>query len=669
MVPTMFLPILLVLSCTSEEDCPTLSVDACESASACRTIDGKRLSDDDEGGLCLDWETPSEPYGCLSADAGCASAEGYAAPASDPALCTWFSSLCFPDGWVPCEPAVDTAPECDTIVDSGDSGVTTEITDSGDTADTSDTSDTSDTGLSILDVSGWDPYVTPAVEVTPVPIATGGEATITYRGDLSTEVDLSVHYGFNGWNEVSGITGLVTSHSTGDEDWFIDAPMAKNTDGSWEATVPLPTDGRAMHMVFYAPASDTWDNNDTEDYGESFTFPYAGPYLTWNGSTEPTSAVVVNFVTGVPCLGTVEYGTTEEFGSVAIGEDFGVNHHIALTDLEPDTTYSYRVYDSRNRVSDTYTFTTLAEDTTTLSMLVMGDMQDGGATQRWDDVATEAIASHSDAALVYLVGDMAYNDKPGHWWTFFDKGRELFSRVVLMPVPGNHDTPGTESTNNLGHFVGYFDLPWADGAGTSSDTRWLKEVGPATLFGFNSEDPDGFIPDTGNQVDWAIAEIADLESSWAFAAWHNPPYNVGSRHYMEQHQFREMTQHFDGALDWVFSGHEHLAQRIHPMSYNGAMASSGDYGRGSDQGVGYLIAPPAGNAPSVRIVSPDSPDAHYRDRLAFPTFGSEDTEADSEVGFVRVDLDGEQFTLRIYGMGDLDVAVSPHVREEISYTR
>lgn len=104
-----------VLGCVTEEDCPDLDVDACADAQACRTIDGKVLADDGSGGLCLDWEgTPSEPYGCLAADAGCPAAEGYGAPADDPSACTWFSSLCLPSGWVACEPAVDAVPECGT---------------------------------------------------------------------------------------------------------------------------------------------------------------------------------------------------------------------------------------------------------------------------------------------------------------------------------------------------------------------------------------------------------------------------------------------------------------------------------------------------------------------------------------------------------------------------
>ncbi len=555
-----------------------------------------------------------------------------------------------------------------TPADSGtatavDSGTPTDTSGSG----TTDTRDTHDTGsIGGLDVSAWDPYEPPALEVTPVPLVPGETATVTYRGPLAEAgKDLVLHHGWNGWNEVT-LDGLTAAWDTGDEDWFVQADMASNGDSTWSVTVAVPPEARALHAVVYDPASESWDNNDTSDYGEGVDFPYIGPYLGYNGATDPTSGVVINWVTGVPCLGTVEFGETDAFGQHAVGAELGNRHHVALTGLSPDTEYRYRVYDSRGRVSDTHSFRTLPADSESLSLLVMGDMQDGGATQRWQEVADEAATNHADAAGVFLVGDMAYNDKPGHWWTFFDRGRELFAQVPLLPVPGNHDTPGTGSVNELDRFIGWFDLPWADGAGTDTDTRWSLRLGPVLLLGFNSEDPSGFWLDGGNQFTWADEALGE-GAPWAFAAWHNPPYNVGRRHYLEQHDFRDVTQHFEGRLDWVFSGHEHLAQRITPMRYNASIVD--DYGREAGQGVGYLIAPPAGNDPSTSIVEVGSEHERYRDRLAWPPIDGDSDQVDSELGFVRVEVSGESLTLDIYGMGDLDEVVPAHVRESLSYTR
>lgn len=565
---------------------------------------------------------------------------------------------------------------CVPLPDSG----STPATDSGGTTDTID-SDTgtapvdTDTGVpttgdGLLDVSGWDPVQPAVVTIAPVPLVPGETATITYSGLLAGESAVSVHYGFNGWNEVSGLDGLESEVTIGDSDWFIDAPMVANGDGTHTATVALPTDGRALHMVFTGGDSGDWDNNDLDDFGEGLVFPYAGPWLTWSNEVGPADGVIVNFQTGVSCLGTVEYGPTEAFGHHVVGTELGTVHHIAIPDVAPGSTVYYRVYDSRGRVSETYRLTTPDADADTASLLIMGDMQDGGATQRWKGVAAEAAATHGDVDAIFLVGDMAYNDKPGHWWTFFDKGRPLLGTVPVLPVPGNHDTPGTASTTQLASFVKYFPLPYSDGAGTDTDTHWSLRVGPVALLGFNSEDVEGLQPDYGDQYGWATQALTEhADASWVFAAWHVPPYNVGGRHFLEQHDTRELTGLFDGVLDWVFCGHEHLAQRLLPLRHSGILAPSGAYGRGPDDGVGYMIAPPAGNDPSDQVIPPDSEWAYYRDRLAWPPLDPERNYVDSELGFIRADVSGEQLRLRTYGMGDLDAPKAAWVREDLTVER
>ena len=115
--------------------------------------------------------------------------------------------------------------------------------------DSGDTTDTPTTGDGLLDVSGWDPYQTPTLEVTPVPLVPGGEAHITYRGDLAEGADLVLHYGFNGWNEVSGIDGLQALPDTGDEDWFVQADLTPTDDGAWTVTVSSPGAARGHVLV------------------------------------------------------------------------------------------------------------------------------------------------------------------------------------------------------------------------------------------------------------------------------------------------------------------------------------------------------------------------------------------------------------------------------------
>jgi 3',5'-cyclic AMP phosphodiesterase CpdA len=281
-------------------------------------------------------------------------------------------------------------------------------------------------------------------------------------------------------------------------------------------------------------------------------------------------------------------------------------------------------------------------------------------------VASAIVADHDDAEFVLFVGDLPWNDKPGLWWTFFDRGRELFARKPLVAVPGNHDTPTVNSNTDTSRLRSWFGL--ASPSDTSRALRW----GPAGLLLLDSERPDDFLLTTGAQYQLAAQTIQAWGSdppTWSFAAFHVPPYNAGARHAADQGTFRDVTGLFDGAIDWVLGGHEHLAQRTKPMRYNGQLAGSGSYGRGPTDGVGYLVLPPAGAWPETGLIAWDDPKAYYRDRLAFPVPVAQQNTIESEIGYAIVRLAGSAITLEVWGMGDYASAHAPVLRDSVSYTR
>ncbi len=147
-----------------------------------------------------------------------------------------------------------------------------------------------------------DPFVQPEVWVEPFPLEPGGEATVYYYGELSKAHSLVLHHGFNGWNAVEGLDDMEVIKG-GDPGWFRETEMTRDGHGGLEATVTLPTDGRAMHMVFYDPTGDVWDSNEGLDWGWAFELPFIGPYITWDDTAQPHNGAVINFETSLPCLG------------------------------------------------------------------------------------------------------------------------------------------------------------------------------------------------------------------------------------------------------------------------------------------------------------------------------------------------------------------------------
>ncbi|MDP7111341.1 MAG: metallophosphoesterase, partial [Myxococcota bacterium] len=517
------------------------------------------------------------------------------------------------------------------------------------------------------DTTPDDPYIQPVIYVTPETLVPGETATVHYFGSLAQEDDLWLHYGFNGWNQVDGVGQLISDEGGGD--LYLRAEMNPVIDG-FEVTVDLPTDGRAMHFVFFTLDNEglkTWDNNEALDYHQSIVFPYIGPLLTHDDG-DPTESAAVNFETSVPCLGRVDYGPSAALGQGAMGDDVCKQHHIPLTGLPADTVIHYRVWDSLDHVSTTYTFRTADDGATALTFAAISDMQDYGEGPRWRDVAQHLVDDHPDLELIVLPGDMSASDAPGQWWTFFDGGRELLASAPVLPVPGNHDTPGMGHNDNTTSFEAYFALPQASG----SETYYRIDRGPAAFLGLDSEAQPELA--TGEvQYLWVESELTDIDLAgtpgWVFVLVHVPPYNAGTRHAEAQHAVRVATEVFDGSVDWVFAGHEHLYQRTLPLRFEANIAPSGLYGRGVEDGVGYLVLPPAGQHQGDTIVPPESPDAARREWLAFPELDPDQTEVDSELGYMIVQLDGDAITLETWWVGTMEVPASPHMVDVVSYTR
>lgn len=501
----------------------------------------------------------------------------------------------------------------------------------------------------------------PGVWVTPPRPTPGETLRIRYEGALASGTNVVMHYGYNGWNEVVGTGATGTDDGTSNLDYFVDLPLTPDA-GSHVGDVALPSDARAIHMVFRATVSgsEAWDNHAGRDFNLGVRFPYLGPFLTLEPGSSASDHVVVHFHTGMRCEGYVEVGAGSPTTMVAGATGF--MHHVPLTGLSPDTSYSYRVGCKGLPPSDTFSFRTAPVASPSLTFAVASDAQDNGEWGRWSEVA-QAIEAR-DPSLVVFAGDLAWNDKPGLWWTFFDAGRGLLAGRPLLAVPGNHDTPTVGTHPDTGTFAWLFGLD-VPGKALARNLSF----GPASFVLMSTETPGDFAVGAA-QYAWCQQQLAGMSSRpWVFAVLHAPPYNAGVRHVGEQGTFRDVTGLFDGVVDWSFSGHEHLYQRMKPMRYNGVLAPSGVYGRGAQDGVGYVVLPPGGAWPESTIVAWDDPKAHYRDRLAYPVPAGQQSTVPSEGGFLMVALEGKQVTMTTYGMGTIQAPGPLHVVDEVSYTK
>jgi hypothetical protein len=247
---------------------------------------------------------------------------------------------------------------------------------------------------------------------------------------------------------------------------------------------------------------------------------------------------------------------------------------------------------------------------------------------------------HRDIDFILFAGDFLWNLKPGLWWTMFDSARDILGSKVIMPVPGNHDTPTDNSNSDVSGFRTYFDLPYVH----PRMAHMEYAVGPATFYGLDSENA-AELEIGGEQYKWLEGKIKERDSNhqllskkWTFGYWHIPPINSGRRHQGQQFRFRPAAKLLARVADLHFSGHEHMYQRSVPLDFE--FLQQPDYGAGTGRGTGYVIFPSAGAWPEAGLGNGS------RSFLAFA--GNDGKGNASGNGFTRIDIKDNELHLRTY---------------------
>jgi hypothetical protein len=526
-----------------------------------------------------------------------------------------------------------------------------------------------DTGL-LDEVAALDPWRQPEVWVEPVDALAGDRVTVRYQGPLSEREQLRLHYAFDGGYDLDGVEDwLGRLDGSACPDFHLDLDLEPSVEGGFSGEIELPPAVAVLDLWFEDPVDGSQDDADGLRYHHALDFPYAGPWLTWSADAHPSDGVVVNWQTDLPCRGVVAYAPPGGPTTLAAGQQRRFRHHVSLTGLEADTPYRYRVYDCAGRASEPFSFHTLATDADRLSLVLLADMQDDGdPDEAWGAVAAAVLAQAGDADLLLIPGDMSCSDSPGSWWRFFHRARALLASIPMVPALGNHDTPGRGHSLDSDSFESLFALP--NGSGTEA---WYRlDLGHASILVLDSEAPATLARDAGPQRAWLEEELRDLRNSpgWTLVAMHEPLYNLGRRFYASQRSYRPVSQGFEGVVDWAFTGHEHIYQRTLPLRFDAELATSGRYGRGEDEGVGYLVLPTAGDATfEGAILSPMAPTAADRDWLACPVPEEDADWIPAELGFTAIRIEGERFELTTWGMGTLAEPLEPHVVDQLSYER
>ena len=303
--------------------------------------------------------------------------------------------------------------------------------------------------------------------------------------------------------------------------------------------------------------------------------------------------------TGEPTVNDSIYATeersTREYYALDIGiyglfpyEIETVRHKISLSDLEPGTTYFYRVGCADKRWwSDIGSFTTSTGDNSAFTFFHVTDTQAPSPElyeSGWANVLRQAFAKYPDAGFVLHTGDAVdFGDNFDQWQAFFDSASDSILHTAIMPASGNHEAYGHDAlvkNYNIDYEGNQYtvDNPDPSLSGfqyTDSGIYYSFDYNNAHFAVLNTNDLQSGGKNEGKlseeQLAWLTADMQQSNAKWKFVAMHFSAFSNGD-HYADddivglRNQLVTLMPELD--IDVVFSGHDHVYFRTDPLKYD-----------------------------------------------------------------------------------------------------
>ncbi|MBI3130743.1 MAG: metallophosphoesterase [Acidobacteria bacterium] len=308
------------------------------------------------------------------------------------------------------------------------------------------------------------------------------------------------------------------------------------------------------------------------------------PYV---GNVSPTSATL-SWATSAAGASEVRFGPDASLGTTVAATDQTLDwryfHSATLTGLQPDTTYTYRIYTAGSDLSPaTLTFRTAPATTaTSFTFGAMGDGRGGGSGA--NAVATRMAGETFD--LVIHTGDFIVDtgcagaSGPSTTSTVADFISQFFSihkawlvRTPFYGVMGNHEMGScgpeffTQMFANPGN-ERYYSFDWANAHFVGVDVTQSYGSGSA-------------------QYTWLDNDLKTSTKPWKFVFFHYPAYSSGSHGSDATVQSALIPLFEKYGVDLVFNGHDHTYERTVPI-LSGAASSD------ATKAITYVVSGGAG---------------------------------------------------------------------------
>lgn len=368
--------------------------------------------------------------------------------------------------------------------------------------------------------------------------------------------------------------------------------------------------------------------------------------LTWSQDPKTTQTMTWKTTNDVS-YGIVQYAKQVDEGTfpdesqsqTADTETFhdGMIHTVTLTELEPGTTYVYRVGNG-TQWSDIFTFTTEAKDTTPFSFFIFGDSQSGRQEEsdyaKWGETANAAYRAYPDAKFFMNLGDLVELDSSyAHWHKWFEGAEGVIERIPQMSVIGNHEYYAGYDVNQLAdNYIAQFKLP-QNGPDRLKGTVYSFDYGDVHIVVLNSQQTEANVnlPNPmgdilQEQKEWLENDLNNTDKKWKIVLYHKASYYSRASRDKDAEPVKQAFQSvFDKYnVDAVFSAHDHTITRSYPIHNNNFVNTPAE-------GTIYYLVGRTGNK-------------NYSDpiRQVWNAYYLNNTE---DTNYVHVKVDGDQLTI------------------------
>lgn len=285
--------------------------------------------------------------------------------------------------------------------------------------------------------------------------------------------------------------------------------------------------------------------------------------ITWFSAPEYTvKKAVVQYAEGALIKGeSAEYTTVTGTSSVyafnggAQDNNAALINTVLLENLQPGTTYHYRVGDGvEGHWSAMRQFTTATEGAET-SFFVIGDTQltgndttDAPAIAAMDTIADAVNKAEVDFGI--QTGD--YIDTANslsRWNQILSAFGNNYPSTPIIQVLGNHEYYG-DTTGNLANTI--FDLPDKD--------YYSVEYGNVYVAVINCN------ANIEAAAKWLVEDAARSDCTWKVLTLHQPPYYTNPKGSSDPYNKGIPAAAEAAGIDFVFSGHDHAYARTEPIA-------------------------------------------------------------------------------------------------------